>query len=602
MRASHIIAAIALSASIVFLSVDPEEMLARGGGRGGGGGGGRPGGGGMSRPASGNVARPGGGGGAPGINRSPGVSTPSVQRPSIQPGPGGGPGARSGPGVMTSPGLSAGTRPSLGVGTRPNIESKVGSGKGIGNSGIGKGGVDPKTGVGNRPNAGTGKFTAYGERPGVGQRSATLPGLAGVGAGIAAAKAGDILGRRQELGQNRQQNISDRSQNLQDRLGQRQDFRQQNREGRQDFRDGRREDWQNWHDDYYGHHSGWYHGAWCDHWGDAWSHMWSEHTAAMVLGTTMWGLNRMSYWFGTSSYANPYYSEALVVDNTTISYAEPLAAPPVSESAPSAPAELPPGVTPEGMKQFEAAQTAFLAGDYQQALTAVNKALASMPKDAVMHEFRALVLFALGKYHDAAETLHPVLAVGPGWDWTTMSGLYPDVDTYTKHLRALETFAGANSKAADARFVLAYHYLILGHDDAAAAQLQEVQQFMPSDSVSAQMLQMMGKATTKPDPASESDIKIDAAKMIGTWSATRGDKARFELTLGKDKGFTWVYREGKNEQRVKGAYAIDGNVLALEPDAGGVMLAEISAPQNGAFDFKTVGAPKAEPTLRFQLK
>jgi tetratricopeptide (TPR) repeat protein len=317
----------------------------------------------------------------------------------------------------------------------------------------------------------------------------------------------------------------------------------------------------------------------------------------------MWGLNRMSYWFGTSSYANPYYSEPLVVDNTTISYAEPLAAPPVSEAAPAtAPAELPPGVTPEGMKQFEAAQTAFLAGDYQQALTAVNKALASMPQDAVMHEFRALVLFALGKYREAAETLHPVLAVGPGWDWTTMTSLYPDVDTYTKQLRALETFAKSDPKAASARFVLAYHYLMLGHDDAAAKLLQQVQQLVPTDSVSAQLLTMMGKTATKPEPAAESDAKIDAAEMVGVWTASRGDKARFELTLGKDKGFRWVYREGKNEQKVNGAYAIDGNVLALEPDAGGVMLAEVSAPQNGAFEFKTVGAPKTDPALKFQRK
>jgi tetratricopeptide (TPR) repeat protein len=625
MRLSHTIAAIALAAGIVLLSVEPEDMFARGGGGRGGGGGGRPSGGGAARPAGGGASRPAGGnvspGGGGGMNRSPGVSPPSTQRPSVQPGPGGGPGARSGPGVVTSPGPSPGTRPSVGVGTRPNIDSKAGPGKGI-NTGVGKGAVDPKFGVGKGPNGGVGKgpnggvgkgpnggagkFPAYGDRPGVGQRPATLPGLGvgvGVGAGIAAGKAADNLGRRQEVSQNRQENIGDRSQNLEDRLGQRQDFRQQSQEDRQNFRNERSEDWQNWHNDYYGQHNGWYHGAWCDHWGDAWSHMWSEHTAAMVLGTTMWGLNRMSYWFGTSSYANPYYSEPLVVDNATISYAEPLAAPPVQEAAPpTATATLPPGVTPEGMKHFEGAQTAFYGGDYQQALTAVNKALASMPKDAVMHEFRALVLFALGKYHDAAETLHPVLAVGPGWDWTTMSSLYPDVDTYTKQLRALEEFARANPKAADVRFILAYHYLILGQDDAAAQQLQKVQQFIPNDTVSAQLLQMMGKATTKPAPAAESDVKIDPAQMVGAWTAARGDKARFELTLGKDKSFTWIYREGKNEQQVKGAYAIDGNVLALEPDAGGVMVAEVSAPQNGAFEFKTVGAPTTEPALKFQRK
>jgi hypothetical protein len=40
--------------------------------------------------------------------------------------------------------------------------------------------------------------------------------------------------------------------------------------------------------------------------------------------------------------------------------------------------------------------------------------------------------------------------------------------------------------------------------------------------------------------------------------------------------------------------------LSLEPDAGGVMLAEISVPQGGAFVFQTVGAAKGDPGLKFK--
>jgi uncharacterized protein (TIGR03066 family) len=112
---------------------------------------------------------------------------------------------------------------------------------------------------------------------------------------------------------------------------------------------------------------------------------------------------------------------------------------------------------------------------------------------------------------------------------------------------------------------------------------------------------MMGKSGAKPAPVTESTAKIDVAEIIGTWTSSRG-KANFELTLDKDKGFTWVYRESKKEEKVKGAYALDGNVLAMEPDAGGVMLAEITAPQNSAFEFRTVGAPKTDKGLRFQKK
>src|SRR5262249_12564277 len=186
-----------------------------------------------------------------------------------------------------------------------------------------------------------------------------LPGLAGGAIGGAVgAKAGDHLGRRQDNIQDRKANINDRSQNLSDRMNQRQDYRNQRQDQRQDYASNRREDWQNWADDYYGHHGGWYHGGWGS-FGDYWGHMWSEHTAAMVLGTTMWGLNRMSYWFGYGDYPNPYSSEPLVVDNTTIYYSEPFAEPPatVAEPPKGQPA-LPPGVTEEGMKNFDAARAA----------------------------------------------------------------------------------------------------------------------------------------------------------------------------------------------------------------------------------------------------
>jgi tetratricopeptide (TPR) repeat protein len=428
-----------------------------------------------------------------------------------------------------------------------------------------------------------------------------------------AGRSGDILGRRQDRVENRRENLGDRSQNLQDRLDQRQEFREQALDQRQDFLADRREDWQNWHDDYYGHHDDWYHGGWDDNWGDYWSHMWDDHTAAMVLGTTCWGLNRMGYWFGTDSYENPYYAESsgpLVIDNTTINYAEPLVASPpltISVEAPAQPGaqpvELPPGVTPAGLDHFQSARSAFYEGNYKKALEETNKALGAMPTDAIIHEFRALVLFALGNYRDAAATLHPVLAVGPGWDWTTMSSLYPDTEIYTKQLRALEDVVTAKPKDSAARFVLAYHYLTLGHDDAAARHLAKLHELVPNDTVTAQLLQMMGKSdAVAASPPPESTAKIEAADVLGTWTAARGNKASFELTLDKDKGFTWVHRQGKKRDEVKGAYALDGNVLALEPDAGGVMLAEISAPQNGSFEFRTVGAPKADKGLKFQKK
>src|SRR5262249_17524474 len=104
--------------------------------------------------------------------------------------------------------------------------------------------------------------------------------------------------------------------------------------------------------------------------------------------------------------------------------------------------------------------TAFKAGDSAQALALCDQALAKLPNDSSLHEFRGLVLFALGRYDDAAAALYAVLSVGPGWDWTTLVSLYADVAVYTAQLRALEQYCDSLAGAAAPRFVLAYHYMV----------------------------------------------------------------------------------------------------------------------------------------------
>ena len=157
---------------------------------------------------------------------------------------------------------------------------------------------------------------------------------------------------------------------------------------------------------------------------------------------------------------------------------------PISTTA--APPEPP--VVDQATSAFDQAREAFKAGDYANALQLVQPALAQMPNDTTMHEFLALVLFAQGKYDQAAAPLYAVLSVGPGWDWTTLSGMYPDVETYTAQLRTLEAYVRANPNSAHARFVLAYQYLCQGHDANAIAQLKQVVKLQPGDTLSAQLV------------------------------------------------------------------------------------------------------------------
>jgi tetratricopeptide (TPR) repeat protein len=130
----------------------------------------------------------------------------------------------------------------------------------------------------------------------------------------------------------------------------------------------------------------------------------------------------------------------------------------------------------------------FRQGNYGQALKQVDLAIRAAPKDAVLHEFRALCLFAMKRYDEAAQVLYAVLAAGPGWDWQTMSSCYTDTNTYAKQLQALEAYVKSHSKSAPANFVLAYHYMCLGELQASASLFKVVTELQPQDTVSAALL------------------------------------------------------------------------------------------------------------------
>ena len=148
-------------------------------------------------------------------------------------------------------------------------------------------------------------------------------------------------------------------------------------------------------------------------------------------------------------------------------------------------------MTDQATSLFDQARTAFKNGDYTGALDITNQALRQLANDPALHEFRALVLFALQRFDEAAASLYAVLSVEPGWDWTTMIGLYPDVDIYTRQLRALESYLAQSPQSASARFVLAYQYLTQGHAEAAIAELKVVGQVQPKDTLTAQLLQQL---------------------------------------------------------------------------------------------------------------
>ena len=221
------------------------------------------------------------------------------------------------------------------------------------------------------------------------------------------------------------------------------------------------------------------------------------------------------------------------------------AAPAYNYSQPISTTAAPPeqAVASQATAAFDQAREAFKAGDYAQALQLDQQALAQTPNDTSLHEFLALVFFAQGKYEQAAAPLYAVLSVGPGWDWTTLSGMYPDVDTYTGQLRALEAYVKANPDSAQARFVLAYQYLSQGHDPERRRPAQGGREAPAGRHA-------LG-AAHRPVPACRRHPAVvrrggpDAApavegKLAGTWAATPAKDAKIALAIQDDGNFTWT--------------------------------------------------------------
>lgn len=210
--------------------------------------------------------------------------------------------------------------------------------------------------------------------------------------------------------------------------------------------------------------------------------------------------------------------------------------------------------------------------------------MAKESSDPVLHEFGALCLFALGDYTRAAAVLNSLLAVAPGMDWTTMSGLYSSGDVYTKHLRALEAYCREKPSDAAGQFVLAYHYMVLGYSKEAIDALEKVVKLQPQDAVAKRMLEAMKppeeptKTTAaKPAETQPAETKADekvapTTDLVGKWQAKRNGDV-FDLTIDEEGKFVWkATPKGKDTLTLSGNVLATNDLLVLEsPDQGSMV-------------------------------
>ncbi len=227
-----------------------------------------------------------------------------------------------------------------------------------------------------------------------------------------------------------------------------------------------------------------------------------------------------------------------------------------------------------------------------------------------------------------------MLTAGPGWDWATLSGLYPNVSVYTQQLRALEAYCGQNPSSASARFVLAYQYLTEGHTLASLQQLKEVAALQPRDGLSPQLARQLeptagglpagpasglGSASAAgspaPSPLQETTATVPSAalapppsptstparegRLEGTWTAQADKDTTISVTFPDASHFNWTVTHQGQSRQLQGKLTYGNGILTLAQDQGPAIVGNTTWSDENHFTFKVPGAGPNDPGLTF---
>ena len=346
------------------------------------------------------------------------------------------------------------------------------------------------------------------------------------------------------------------------------------------------------------------------------------------LGLASWAMGPSYYGLGYGSYSNPYYASNYGGYN----YAQPIPYTysnyyvdnsSVTDTSPTTVATTDTTSTTNANAQaadelLASARTEFKNGNYEQALTLVDQAITKTPEDTLLHEFRGLTLFAIKRYPESAAAIYAVLSISPGWNWSTLSSLYPSVDVYTAQLRALEAEVKGQPEVASTHFLLGYHYLTTGHSDAAQRQFAQASTLSPNDQTSAQLAKALTPASAptadamasntpaaanpQPNPPVDQTPAVDdkpAPNINGQWTASAQGNDSIKLELKDDKTFTWTLNRDGKEMKHEGQFEQQGDNLILDFKEGGGMVAKVTKSDNG-FHFVIVNGPPNDPGLNFR--
>ncbi len=332
---------------------------------------------------------------------------------------------------------------------------------------------------------------------------------------------------------------------------------------------------------------------------------------AIGWGLVGWGLGKLIFDTGYQTYSNPYPAQPVTSSSgTQVTYTEPITVVAAKTAPAEADAEK---LTALSESHVSTSQEAFKQGDYLRALDFANKAVAEAPGDGALHEYRALVLFSLGRFSEAAGVLNPVLAGGPGWDWTTMIGLYRSQDTYMKQLEALQNYSDSKPQAADACFLLGYHYMVCGHLEEATAEFEKAARLQPADTVSAQLRDLTKASSNKGDEETDESAEDEAEtppppapvpleKLTGTWVSDKGAQGTVTLAFKDDGKFIWNFTKDQTSNEFGGDFSMNDSGLLVLDSEESQMVASLAQPQDNQLKFTLSGGPPGDPGMIFTRK
>ena len=201
----------------------------------------------------------------------------------------------------------------------------------------------------------------------------------------------------------------------------------------------------------------------------------------------------------------------------------------------------------------------------------------------------------------------------------------------------MESYRTADKTNPVGRFLLGYHYMMLGHSEHAAGELMAVVQLEPSDKLAAELLAAISRKTGreyKPQPVAgqkppQSDgpqifpgqppvpplpvktqpkgktpaLPAKNAKFspLGNWKSSQADGTVVTLKLLDNGKFRWTASRGGRTTIVEGAYTLQQGELKLAAAKGGKSLAgKLTVSNANEFQLKLKWQSPTDPALTFK--